>query len=257
MRISDQRQSVILFLVTFSLSTACYAQGSAGSGGKFEPRFLVDMPTAGMQDKGTFAFDADFYQQGGVLLGLSVGVLDRLSLGISYGGSALIGLNTPVMNEAPGVKVKVRLIEENMFVPALVLGFDSQGKDGYLKDQSRYVIKSPGLYAAASKNYALLGFLSVHGCVNYTLERADGNRNINGFLGAEKTIGPFVSVIAEYNIGSNDDVRGKGRGYLNSAVKWSISGGLTLGMNFKDLLKNGNESTVANRTVSLEYIRFF
>jgi hypothetical protein len=257
MRISDQLQSCLLFVIMFGLSTAVYAQGSAGSGGKFEPRFLVDMPTAGMQDKGTFAFDADFYQEGGLLLGFSVGVFDRLSFGISYGGSALIGPNTPVMNEVPGVKVKVRLIEENMFIPAIVLGFDTQGKDGYLKEQSRYVIKSPGLYAAASKNYAFLGFLSIHGGVNYSLERADGDRDINGFVGAEKTIGPFVSVIVEYNIASNDNTRSRGRGYLNAALKWSISGGLTLGVNFKDLMNNGRESTVANRTVSLEYIRFF
>lgn len=257
MTISDQIRAGVLCLAIFSLSTACNAQGSAGSGGKFEPRFLVDMPIAGMQDKGTFALDANFYQEGGLLLGFSVGVLDRLSLGISYGGSSLIGPDTPVMNDVPGFDVKVRLIEENMLIPAIALGFDSQGKDGYIKAQSRYVIKSPGLYAAASKNYTLLGFLSIHGGVNYSFERADGDRDVSGFIGAEKTIGPFVSVIVEYNLASNDNTRSKGRGYLNAALKWSISGGLTLGVNFKDLVKNGSEPTVANRTVSLEYIRFF
>jgi len=257
MKISDQGVRWALLITLIVASTASYAQGSAGSGGKFEPRFLVDMPTAGMQDKGTFALDVNFYQEGGVLLGFSVGVFDRLSLGVAYGGSAMIGPHAPVMNDVPGFSAKVRLIEESVLLPAIALGFDSQGKDGYIKEASRYVIKSPGFYAVASKNYSLAGFLSIHGGVNYSLERADGDRDINGFVGAEKTIGPFVSVIVEYNLASNDNTRGKGRGYLNAALKWSISGGLTLGVNFKDLAMNGKNATVANRTVILEYVRFF
>ncbi len=237
-----------------------YAQGSAGSGGKFEPRFIVDMPTAGMLDKGSYGVDLDFYQEGGVLLGFSVGVFDRLSLGISYGGSHLIGGGTPVMNDVPGFSVKVRILEESSFIPALAIGFDDQGHDGYVKDLSRYVIKSPGFFAVLSKNYAFLGFLSLHGGVNYSLERTDGDKDINGYVGVEKTLGPFISVLAEYNLATNDDgdnSLGQGKGYLNAALRWSISGGLTLGVSFKDLLKNGSGESAANRTVSLEYVRFF
>jgi hypothetical protein len=101
--------------------------------------------------------------------------------------------------------------------------------------------------------------------VNYSFERTDGDRDVNFFGGVEKTLGPFLSVMAEYNAGLNDDnarALGKGRGYLNGALKWSIGGGLTLGVNFKDILDNGRygpdgDISVANRTVSLEYVRFF
>lgn len=257
MTISDRVRSVLHLVMLVSASTVCQAQGSAGSGGKFEPRFLVDMPTAGMQDKGTFVLDVNFFQEGGVLLGFSVGVFERMSLGISYGGTSLIGGNTPVMNDVPGFSVKARLIEESVFFPAIAFGFDSQGKEAYIRETSRYMVKSPGLYAAASKNYSLLGFLSVHGGVNYSFERADGDRDINVYVGTEKTIGPFVSAIVEYNLASNDNTRGRGRGYLNAALKWSISGGLTVGVHFEDLMQNGRDLSVANRTVSLEYIRFF
>lgn len=250
-------RGLIAMCVFMICAKACLAQGSAGSGAKFEPRTLVDMPTAGMLDKGSFALDINFYQDGGALLGFSVGVFDRVDLGISYGGSRLIGPDDPVMNVVPGFIVKVRLLEEQMFLPALAVGFDSQGKDGYLKDLDRYVVKSPGFFVAVSKNYVFLGFLSIHGGVNYSLERADGDRNANAYAGIEKTLGPFVSAIGEYNIAANDGGLGKGRGYLNAAMKWSISGGLTLGINFKDLLKNRGQVTVADRTVSIEYIRFF
>ncbi len=259
------RSFAALLLAVAFLPPISSGQGSAGSNGKLEPRFLVDIPTAGMLDRGSFALDVNFYQEGGVLLGLSVGIFDRLSLGLSYGGSRLIGAQNAVMDEIPGVNVKLRILEESIALPALALGFDNQGKDGYVRELSRYVIKSPGVYLALSKNYAALGFLSFHGGVNYSFERSDGDRDPDFFAGIEKTIGPFLSVMMEYNAGLNDNsahALGKGRGYLNAAVKWSIGGGLTLGVNFKDLLDNGRygpggDVSVANRTVTLEYVRFF
>ena len=243
--------------LTFSMIVNATAQGSAGSGGKFEPRFLVDMPTAGMLDKGSFALDISFYEEGGALLGLSIGAFDRFLFGISYGGSKLIGSQTPEMNPLPGFNARVRVLEESVFLPAFAIGFDSQGKDGYIKARERYVVKSPGFFIVASKNYAFLGFLSLHGGLNYSLERSDGDKDANAFAGVEKTIGPFVSFIGEYNIAANDAGLGKGRGYLNAALKWSISGGLTISVNLKDLLKNSGNVSVADRTVALEYIRFF
>ncbi len=238
-----------------------YAQGSAGSEGILEPRYLVDVPTAGMLAKGSFAIDMDFYQEGGVLLGLSAGILDRLSFGVSYGGTHLIGSDEPVMNSMPGINIKIRIIEENVALPAIVLGFDSQGRDGHIKTLSRYSIKSPGVFAAASKNYSLLGFFSLHGGVNYSFERADDDKDFNVFAGIEKSIGGVVSLVLEYNLGANDSdgkAIGKGRGYLNAGVKCSVGGGLTLAVCLKDLARNSrNEVTVANRTVKIEYAKFF
>ncbi len=237
------------------------AQGSAGSAGTLEPRYLVDIPTAGMLPKSSFALDMDFYQEGGVLLGLSAGILDRLSFGISYGGSDLIGSGEPEMNPVPGVNLKIRVIEENVALPAIVLGFDSQGRDGYIKSLSRYVIKSPGFYVAASKNYELLGFFSIHAGVNYSLERADDDRDFNVFAGVEKSVGGVISLVVEYNLGANDSngkALGKGRGYLNAGVKCSIGGGLTLAVCLKDLAKNSRDDiTVANRVMKLEYVKMF
>ena len=234
------------------------AQGSAGSSGKLEPRVLVDFPTAGMIPRGSIALDVDFYREGGVDLACAVGIFDRLSAGLSYGGSGLIGAGSPVMNATPGFNVKLRLLEESVYVPALALGFDSQGHDGYLRSLDRYVIKSPGLYAVFSKNYAVLGYLSLHGGSDYSLERSDGNRNVNLFAGIEKTIGPFLSLMLEYDLGSNDSGNnslGEGRGYLNMGLRCSLGGGLTLGVNFKDLSDNGGNVTVANRTVHIEYVK--
>jgi hypothetical protein len=236
-----------------------YAQGSAGVSGKVEPRYLVDIPTAGMVPTRSLAIDIDFYQEGGVVVGISAGILDRLSFGVSYGGSKLLGPDKPVMNPTPCANIKARIIEENITLPAIAIGFDSQGRDGYLKTLDRYQIKSPGFYAIASKNYALLGFFSIHGGVNYSLERADGDKDINIFAGVEKTLGSILSIVMEYNLASNDNTGkaiGRGRGYLNSGIRWSVGGGLTLGVNLKDIIKNGGDVNVGNRTVKIEYVNF-
>lgn len=249
--------TAVVLLVAIATTSG---QGSAGTDGKLEPRFLVDMPTAGMPDKGSMILDVDFYQEGGVLFGIGVGILDRFSFGISYGGSRIIGAGSPMMNPIPGVNLRVRILEEGLVLPAIALGFDSQGKDGYLKDLSRYQVKSPGLFAAASKNYGFLGYLSVHGGVNYCFERADGDRDVNVYAGIEKTIGPVLSVVLEYNFATNDnsnEALGKGWGYINAALKLMLGDGLTVGINLKDLVKNGSNVTVANRTVCLEYSRAF
>jgi|WetSurMetagenome_2_1015567.scaffolds.fasta_scaffold148406_2 hypothetical protein len=244
---------VILLLAGYEPATA---QGSAGSNSTLEPRYVVDMPSAGMLESGQMGIDADFYQEGGMLFAFSYGIFDRLSVGLSYGGSGLIGSGTPVMNDVPGAMIKVRILDESVILPALAVGFDSQGRDGYLKALDRYSIKSPGFYAAVSKNYSMLGYLSLHAGVNYTLERGDGDRDVNGYLGVEKTIGPFVSLTVEYNVGLNDNSSsaiGRGRGYLNSALDISVGGGLTIGVHLKDLTGNARNVKIANRTFRLEF----
>jgi hypothetical protein len=211
-----------------------------------------------MLPKGSFGLDVTFHQNGGALFAFSYGVFERLSLGVAYGGARLIGSEEPVMNPLPGVHIKLRVLEESVVLPALAVGFDTQGKDGYLKALKRYQIKSPGLYAAASKNYSFLGYLSIHGGVNYSLEREDQDKDINAFVGAEKTIGPFISFVLEYDFAFNDRdgmAIGRGRGYLNAGLKWSIGGGLTLGLNLKDLIENAGEVNVANRTITLDFVK--
>jgi hypothetical protein len=245
-----------LILVMLSQPLCVHAQGSAGSSSTLEPRFIVDMPSAGMLEKGQMGIDADFFTEGGMLFAFSYGIFDRLSVGLSYGGSGLIGSGTPVMNDVPGAMIKARLLDESILLPALVLGFDSQGRDGYIKALNRYSIKSPGLFAVLSKNYSMLGYLSLHAGVNYTLERGDGDKDVNGYLGVEKTIGPFISLIVEYNLGLNDNnasAIGRGKGYLNSALDFSVGGGLTLGVHLKDLTGNASNVRVANRTFRIAF----
>ncbi|MBI5464030.1 MAG: hypothetical protein HY966_03630 [Ignavibacteriales bacterium] len=236
------------------------AQSYAGDGATAEPLMLVDKPTAGMLKRGSYEVASNFFQQGGVLVGLSVGVFEQFMFGISYGGTDIIGHEQIRMNPAPGVSVKLRLFNESSLMPAIALGFDSQGKEPFLSADSlqRYTIKAPGAFISASKNYALLGNLSLHGGLNFTTERNDGDKDMNAYVGIEKSIGKDISLLAEYDLAFNDDqVIGKGKGYLNLAFRWSWGKGLVVGFDLKNIIKNQDNVTIGNRTLQIDYIGTF
>jgi hypothetical protein len=243
------------------LALACWrssAQGSAGTEASYEPRSVIDLPTAGVLPGGTVALDMEFFKHDGLLAVTSIGLFDRLVLAISYGGANILGTETPVWNPAPGVALRVRVIDETLLLPAIAVGFDSQGKEEYIDRLSRYTVKSLGLYAVASKNYSLLGFLSLHGGINYSFERADGDDDPNLFLAAEKSVGPVISLLGEYNLGANDsnhDALGRGRGYLNLGLRAAVGKGFSVGIALKDIAKNQQEISIGNRTFSLEYLQ--
>ncbi|MFI5251410.1 MAG: hypothetical protein ACHQQQ_03165 [Bacteroidota bacterium] len=245
-----------LFAFYLFFPSPSYSQGSAGSSSDIEPRYLVDIPTAGMFPHRTLALDMNYYQNGGILFGVSGGLFNRVILGLSYGGTNIVGAETPVWNKNVGFQFRLRLLEESMMIPAILLGYDSQGKDGYIDSLGRYAIKSLGFYATASKNYKMLGFFSIHGGINYTTEHGAESQHANLFFGAEKTLGQYVSVVGEYNAGFNDqyhDALGKGRGYMNFGLKCTVGSGFTLSFNLKDVMRNQQNVSIGNRTLSLEY----
>jgi hypothetical protein len=251
--------SYSLFLAVF-LTSLSFSQmkGSAGATAGLEPRTIIDVPTAGILPHGTIGFDIEFFQEGGVLVGLSGGLFHRVELGVAYGGAHLLGAQQPIWNQTPGWRIKIRVYEESSSFPAIVLGFDTQGKELYIDSLNRYTIKSPGMYAVASKNYQLLGYFGIHGGMNYSLERSDGDSDPNFFVGIDKALGPIFSIVAEYNFGLNDSNRealGKGKGYLNAGFRTSLGNGFTLGFNLKDVTKNQQDISIGNRTIQLEFVR--
>lgn len=247
---------VLLFVCCHSLIDA---QTTAGDASTVEPRQLIDLPTAGVLQRGAFALDVDFFQNGGLGVALSAGALDRLSFGISYGGTGVIGNGSVTMQKLPGVNLKLRLIDESMALPAIALGFDSQGKEAYIDSTERYTIKSRGLYAVASKNYAFFGNLSLHGGVNLSMERGDGDKDMDVFVGAEKSLGHDISLLGEYDFGFNDNgprSLGQGKGYFNLGCRWSFGNGFTIGFDLKNIFRNQNNLvTIGNRTMKVEYIK--
>ena len=125
--------AILLLFVNTSL-----AQGTAGELAKYEYMYLVDMPTAGILEKGFVDFSSDIMHDGILIAYLNVGVFENLSFGLSYGGGNIIGTGKVDWYKLPGVNLRVRLFNESTTFPALALGFDSQGKGEYFDQEKRF-----------------------------------------------------------------------------------------------------------------------
>ncbi len=256
-----KRTIIVLGLTVLLVAATCaQTRGTAGDQSVLEPTSVIDKPTAGMLKRADYYIASNFFQRGGVLASVAVGLFDRFSFGISYGGTGIIGPDKIEMNPLPGVKAKLRIVNESAMMPAIAVGFDSQGKEPYVDSLKRYTIKSPGFYAVASKNYELLGNLSLHGGINYSLENEDGDRDVNMFVGAEKSIGDILSILGEYDFALNDNntrAIGQGRGYFNLGIRLSGGEGIIIGFDLKNVTKNQRNITVGNRVLQIEYVGSF
>jgi hypothetical protein len=247
----------ILSCLTFTAPSQ--TKGTAGDASILEPTMVIDKPTAGMLRRADYYISTNFFQRGGVLTSVSVGLFDRFSFGISYGGTGIIGPDKIEMNPLPGVRVKLRITQETTLSPAIAIGFDSQGKEPYVDSLNRYTIKSPGFYAVGSKNYELMGILSLHAGINYSLENKDGDKDLNLFFGAEKSLGEIFSVLAEYDFAVNDNNEkiGRGRGYFNLGFRLSAGEGLIIGFDLKNVTQNQRNIKIANRVLQIEFVGSF
>jgi hypothetical protein len=268
MKKKNSLQVVGIILLSLLSISIINAQGTAGSDAKFEYRYLVDMPTAGILKRGDASVEFISMPYGTAILKVESGVFNNFSIGVSYGAVNAIGVGNPEWYPLPGVVVRARLLTETKSLPGILLGFDSQGKGNYIKNFqtsdttvriNRYLIKSPGFFLAISKNFAFLGYFSIHSCVNYTLERSDKDKDANFSFGIEKTIGGFLSFVGEYDFAFNDNSKvslGKKSGYLNLGLRWSIAEGLTFGLDFRDILDNDKISQGrAERSIRIDFIQ--
>jgi hypothetical protein len=249
-----------VFLLSFGFAFNLTAQGSAGSNANNELISLIDLPTAGMLPKGNFNLTFDVLPKGVLITKAELGIIKNFSLGLSFGASNLVGVGKLNWYRLPGFHVKLRIFTETRMVPSFLIGFNSQGKGEYYKSENRYDIKSKGIYLASAKNFKFLGYLSFHGIINTSLENEKVNENINFGIGLEKTIGPTVSFIAEYDFALNDNESnnfGRGNGYMNIGLRWSASYGLTIGFDLRNLLDNKRNSISdgIERALLIEYIR--
>lgn len=226
------------------------------------PRKLIDCPTAGLLPRGSFDFDIRIYPQGGTIFGIDIGLMRRFMVGMSFGGVNVIGEGEPDWNPRIEFLAKYRLINESYMFPALVLGFDSQGIGAYNDSLERYLYKSKGFYAVISKGYSLAELpLGMHAGVNYSLENEDKDKNASFFFGADMLLGDNLGVMAEYDLGTNDDkaeeLFGQGYGYLNVGLQWIFSNRLFLQFNLKNLLLNRKDATTWGREFKIVYFESF
>ena len=233
---------------------------------KVTPINLIDNPTANFISRKHFQLKLRMYHMGGMLTGLTVGLTQRLMFGVTYGGQNIIGQGKVNWNESPGVHLRYRMKFEDYRIPAISIGFNSQGFGTYYPKLNRYQIKSKGFYVVVSKNYFLLKDFGIHGGINYSGENHNSEKDMNFFCGAHLMLDPELTLLWEYDFGINDnDERsiGSGKGYMNVAVRWFFSRRLLLEFSVKNILRNnrtieGFEGEVvpqSNRELKIIYLQ--
>jgi len=225
----------------------------------FQPYRMVNAHTAGVLPKASFDVDFRVYSSpdwsgGGLLPGVRVGLGDRFNIGLAYGGDGIIGYSPRVRwNDLPGVLIKYRIIEEGVAAPALAIGFDNQGYGGSAESDiygyNGYIYKSPGFFAAFSKNYLMFKSVQIgfHGTLNYSLEEADYVKWANLALGTDIGVNNDIALFAEYDFAFNDITgadNGKRlyalphKGFFNIGLRWVFTENFYVEFDMFDLFEN-------------------
>ncbi len=255
------------------------AVSEEGRGEMMQPVRLLDLHTAGILPRATFSLEMGVYPPGdpeirgaGLSTGISVGITDRLNIGISYGADGLVGRGRVDPNPYPGALVKYRLFEEGYINPALVLGYDHQGYGGIEPDSVSYggfVYKSQGLFAALSKNFRVFDKLQIgfHGGLNFSFEDLDNVTWPDLYAGMDLEVNEELAFTLAYDF-ALDQVDPCGcnyaythNGFLNAGVRWAFSREFYIEFMLKDILENKLSHTGRRkgwtRELKLVYIKEF
>tara|TARA_B100001123_G_scaffold440318_1_gene579119 strand:+ start:646 stop:1458 length:813 start_codon:yes stop_codon:yes gene_type:complete len=246
----------------------------------YPPLSLITIPTSGVLPYATYSIEGLLIDNGGIVPRLSIGVTKHLTLGFSWGIHNLIGDQRISFNkDYPEYHFKYRIWNEDLLKPAIVIGFDSQGRGQYRnilnvdtdEQFSRYEQKSFGYYIVASKNYVLMGNLGLHVGINKSLETEDEDEDFNIFFGIDKEINRSISFMLEYDAMLNDNNNeydyqditlenislGNGIGYFNAGLRWFIGENILVELNFNDINRNQKISQTAHREFKILYSKKF
>ena len=134
---------------------------------------------------------------GELIARLSSSPFSGLSIGISYGGSNIIGYGSPDFYSIPGVTVRFIIIEETPYTPRIICGFDSQGYD---YDGDRFKTRAKGVYGLLGKD---IGFFALGVGINYSVSIDE--RETGLFAGAIMELSPTFAFVGDYSLYSDSN----------------------------------------------------
>jgi hypothetical protein len=249
------------FALAAAITAVISASGGAGAQ-QLEDLKVVSTPTAGIIGHGSYMFEGRIGPGNDLLFGMDVGFHDRLMVGMSFGLQNFVGKGKIEANNLPGFLVRLRLIEEGLAGPAFAIGIDTQGEGRYDDEDERYERKSLGAYGVVSRNFDAGINIGVHGGINYSFEDRDEG-GIDLFVGTSFTVIPGLTLLLDYEPCFDDNdpevasTRTRGRGYLDTGIRFDYGENLRLRMLFKDLLGNYIPESGVARSIEIVYINWF
>jgi len=266
------RRVFLIFVMVVATSSISLAQSETYSGNEtantlyeIPPTQLLNNPTAGTLPRGCFNVSMRLYGNGGMLWNTTIGLSNRFQIGVSYGAEKLVSDQNIEENPRIEFNTKLRLIDESYILPAIAVGFNSQGFGKFITEMERYTFKSKGFYIVASRSL-VLGSAAFGGHIgmNYSLEHeVDNDKEPPIFMGIDTRFAYNIGFSIEYEIALNDDSNpySNGRGFLNMGIKWMYSENLEFEFILNDMLGSRKDNEFGSYTIGRElrftYIEFF
>lgn len=226
--------------------------------------WLIATPSTKVLHEGQSFAELRVLPRGGILAGFQFGLLSRLSIGFSYGGSGYFNYNGTEWNIYPGFLVKYALCIESRRSPSVVLGLNTQGWCDYMNNprsgHRRYFIKAPGFYIATGKVFELkqcCGKFAVSTGMNFSLFENEDDKGFDLFFNLYKPLWRALYFSVEYQMGLNDNESksfGKKLGYLNSVIGYRVAETFAIEFGALDYLVNNRYSGTETRFMRLIYV---
>jgi len=252
------KKMTLLFVAIASNIAILFADGTAGDDYTFETRYGVDMATAGILPEGYIGSHLYMMDEGSVAFEVNYAPIKNLMLGAAFGGRRIIGNESVALQRFPGIQIRYRVHDETLYIPAIALGINTQGRDKYNASAKRFGILSQGVYVAMSKNFLWdLGNLATHGGVNYSFEPNSDDRSPSFYLALEQSLGKRFAINLEYNSQLDESATSEfmhKRGLLHLAMRASLGYGLTAELQFRDLTRHQRGAAGFTRFLALEYV---
>ncbi len=223
---------------------------------------LIDVPTALTILRGYYDIEVVAYGGGGLQSKISIGLTDRIMLGISEDIGGAIGNQKADWN-IPGVIAKINLVYPDPDSIGIAIGYDSLLSGEYGKCYNNQITDDIvyGLYIAFSKPIILFqGEQYLHFGARFPLlpyeARKDG-KNISLYTALNIIINPELMLAGEIE---NIYINGNRRNEIlyNVGLKYNFTEALSITLNFQYTSSRAiNPSDKATRSIFLEYQNIF
>jgi|WetSurMetagenome_2_1015567.scaffolds.fasta_scaffold125924_1 hypothetical protein len=205
--------------------------------------YNIDQPVPISLAHAEYYVSARLWGSGGIMMRFGLGLFDRVTLGMSYGGDSVFGAGAPRFFDRyrPDFQARLAILREQGYAPNLVLGFESQGYDDCINKE--YEVREKGGYLCVGKTVDAIRTHCQLG-INYW-------NGFDGFLALNALLPGDVELIAEYDPAFNDR-RGeqKNPGFLNLGIGWTFAERVRAVLGLRDVLGNRPGARL-NRTLEI------
>lgn len=225
---------VVFFLLVFIVGAAQSKENAID---------LIDVPTAGILDYGSYNVNFRLFSDGGVLSRLNFGIFKVVNLGFGWEIQKLVGAQDPSV-APPALYLKVRPFSGSMSMPSFAFGYDGQGYF-YNSSSDEFLQKGKGVFVVFTKELFFPNLEMSFGANLNDFKKSE----VYAFTAASFSIEEKFMLIAEY-----DNIHYAPENRFNAGLRFSISDDLSIDLADRDLIAKDRK---AERILKINYVGMF